>query len=491
MLKLILKVPLVFCLSRWPNSNPFLLRNYSATSELANEALNKNLSPRLSEKTLNSLSPIKIYTNLNHPTKKIKMLNDLTGEGGIVLFLSKKTSLYAIEGSCNLTGYLKDFFNKEMLKLLADIKLPKAIQKKTKIQLKTHYQELLHQDWKDYDLYLLESWKTSEDVNIKHRLVSYHTKYQPKLNLFRYVSLANGEIEEVYQWNRFKTEEEMLAKSQKKAAIKPLLTSRIDSKSPLDKLKAKVWYENKNKVGIYRWVNRDTKQSYVGSTLNLGSILYSLQLDKSTTNSKDYLLNQAFQEYGLTNFTLQILAYCNKEELTEKERYYFQLYHPEYNLPPKDNKKDQSVIDNSLAKLPTSIIEYNAFAKQLVLFQPPNQQLTSINPSPSLSLIPWKVKPVHLPIIPNKKSSFEVKTKKWTLSEATRLKQSLAQQKRTKHPKVGLAVQVLDLVENKTTVYSSLREAARALNIRDIRISEYFNREQSKPYKKRYVFTKV
>lgn len=40
-------------------------------------------------------------------------------------------------------------------------------------------------------------------------------------------------------------------------------------------------------------------------------------------------------------------------------------------------------------------------------------------------------------------------------------------------------------------IYSSIREAARALNIRDIRISEYFNREQSKPYKKRYVFTKL
>ena len=55
----------------------------------------------------------------------------------------------------------------------------------------------------------------------------------------------------------------------------------------------------------------------------------------------------------------------------------------------------------------------------------------------------------------------------------------------------GFAVQVQDLIENKTTVYSSLREAARALNIRDIRISEYFNREQSKPYKKRYIFTKL
>jgi hypothetical protein len=149
-IKLMLKTSLVFGLTSLSGFRPFLFRNYSATSELpaASEALsgNKNLSHKLSEKTLNSLSPIKIYTSLNHPSKKIKMLNDLTGQGGIVLFLSKKTSLYAIEGSCNLTDYLKDFFNKEMLKLLADIKVPKAIQKKTKIQLKTHYQELLRQD---------------------------------------------------------------------------------------------------------------------------------------------------------------------------------------------------------------------------------------------------------------------------------------------------------------------------------------------------------
>src|SRR6266404_3333404 len=107
-----LKTSLVFGLT-WgsaPSYKPFLFRNYSATSELpapaANKALNKNLSPKLSEsfqkKTLSSLSPIKIYTSLNHPSKKIKMLNDLTGQGGIVLFLSKNTSLYAIEGSCNL-----------------------------------------------------------------------------------------------------------------------------------------------------------------------------------------------------------------------------------------------------------------------------------------------------------------------------------------------------------------------------------------------------
>jgi hypothetical protein len=181
--------------------------------------------------------------------------------------------------------------------------------------------------------------------------------------------------------------------------------------------------------------------------------------------------------------------------LAEKEQYYLNLYQPEYNqiLPwgPGEENKENNTLAN-LPKLPTSMIEYNAFAKQLVLFQLSNQQLTIINPSPGLSLIPWKVKPVHLPIIPNKKSSFEVKPKKtWTLSETTRLKQSLAQQKRTKHPKPGFAVQVLDLVTNKNIIYPSYREATQALNIPVDIIPKYINRNQNKPYKKRYVFTKL
>jgi hypothetical protein len=54
------------------------------------------------------------------------------------------------------------------------------------------------------------------------------------------VALADGKIETVYQWNQFRTEKQILARTQKKATLKPLLTYRIDDKSPLDKLKAKV-----------------------------------------------------------------------------------------------------------------------------------------------------------------------------------------------------------------------------------------------------------
>ncbi|RPB18023.1 hypothetical protein L211DRAFT_883852, partial [Terfezia boudieri ATCC MYA-4762] len=197
----------------------------------------------------------------------------------------------------------------------------------------------------------------------------------------------------------------------------PLLTYRID-----DKIKGKVYYENKHKSGIYRVVNRDTKQSYISSSLNLGQILYAL--DSNSLADDQQVLYSAMQEHS-TSFNLQILAYCSEEELAGKEAYYIQIYQPEYNTPKK-SEEDQLTIESY--QLPTSLVEYNALAKQLILFQPPNQQLT---------------------------------------------------------------IQVQDLVADKATVYSSYREAARALNISVEIISKYLSRNQSKAYKKRYIFTKI
>ena len=37
-------------------------------------------------------------------------------------------------------------------------------------------------------------------------------------------------------------------------------------------------------------------------------------------------------KYGYFNFNLEILEYCNKELLLEREQYYLDLYKPEYNI---------------------------------------------------------------------------------------------------------------------------------------------------------------
>lgn len=43
-------------------------------------------------------------------------------------------------------------------------------------------------------------------------------------------------------------------------------------------------------------------------------------------------LQQAFKKYGLNNFSIQILEYCNIEELVDKEQYYFKLFKQKYNI---------------------------------------------------------------------------------------------------------------------------------------------------------------
>ena len=50
------------------------------------------------------------------------MIKDLTGQGGIILFLTKTSSLYAIEGSSDLAKHLTMLFNKDYLNYLAGLK---------------------------------------------------------------------------------------------------------------------------------------------------------------------------------------------------------------------------------------------------------------------------------------------------------------------------------------------------------------------------------
>jgi len=51
-------------------------------------------------------------------------------------------------------------------------------------------------------------------------------------------------------------------------------------------------------------------------------------------------------------------------------------------------------------------------------------------------------------------------------------------------------IEVTDIKNNTITCYNSISEAAIALNIKQSRISEYFSRNQKKPYKGQYTFKK-
>lgn len=93
---------------------------------------------------------------------------------------------------------------------------------------------------------------------------------------------------------------------------------------------------NTGNSGIYRWVNKNKGKSYIGSSVNLGkrfTYYYSFKYLNDPKNKM--LITKALLKFGYSNFSLEILEYCNKSDLIIKEQFYFYNLKPEYNILSK------------------------------------------------------------------------------------------------------------------------------------------------------------
>jgi len=81
------------------------------------------------------------------------------------------------------------------------------------------------------------------------------------------------------------------------------------------------------KTGIYKITNQKTKECYIGQAVDLATrwkthAKCGLGIDTPSGN----LLYKAMQDYGIWNFSWEVLEFCPREKLDEKENYYIQLY---------------------------------------------------------------------------------------------------------------------------------------------------------------------
>jgi group I intron endonuclease len=93
-----------------------------------------------------------------------------------------------------------------------------------------------------------------------------------------------------------------------------------------------------DKTGIYKITNIKTKECYIGQAVNIKDrwvehAKCGLGIDTPAGNK----LYKAIQNYGLWNFSFEILEECTKEQLNEKEKYYIDLYNS-YNYGYNANK---------------------------------------------------------------------------------------------------------------------------------------------------------
>jgi len=81
------------------------------------------------------------------------------------------------------------------------------------------------------------------------------------------------------------------------------------------------------KTGIYKITNQKTKECYIGQAVDLASrwkdhAKCGLGIDTPVGNK----LYRSMQEFGIQNFSWEVLEECERKELDEKEKYYINLY---------------------------------------------------------------------------------------------------------------------------------------------------------------------
>lgn len=96
---------------------------------------------------------------------------------------------------------------------------------------------------------------------------------------------------------------------------------------PLAKKQFPLILQDKTKCGIYKITNLITDECYIGQSVDVykrwnDHCKCGLGIDTPPGNK----LYKAMQEYGLDNFTFELLTECTQAELNEKEKYFIELY---------------------------------------------------------------------------------------------------------------------------------------------------------------------
>ena len=238
----------------------------------------------------------------------------------------------------------------------------------------------------------------------------------------------------------------------------------------LDKLQ--IISENKGKCGIYRWTNLINGKSYIGSSVDLYK-RFSSYFNYSTLSRTNMAIYKALLKYGYSNFTLEILEYCDPSEVVSREQHYFDLLKPDYNM--------LKIAGSSLGYKHTdeTIVKLKAWK------QTPEHQAklwTSEHRANNLE---------QLKIL-NSSEEQKERAREWmkTLNSSKEHRDKNIARLLELNKLKGHKVEVLDTLNNDTSVYHSIREAGQAIGCSHTAIRnalKYFKETGvSKLVKKRY-----
>jgi group I intron endonuclease len=97
-------------------------------------------------------------------------------------------------------------------------------------------------------------------------------------------------------------------------------------------MKKTILKENTGKSGIYMLTNLLTGDMYIGQSTDLSKRFRRYFTISYIKSRKELIISRALIKYGYANFSVSILEYCDRCDLTVREQHYMDKFNPQYNI---------------------------------------------------------------------------------------------------------------------------------------------------------------
>lgn len=97
-------------------------------------------------------------------------------------------------------------------------------------------------------------------------------------------------------------------------------------------MKSKIEIIDKDRSGIYKITNIITNDFYIGSAVKLSRRIYRHRNELKNNKHSNIILQRVVNKYGINNFIVECLEFCEKEDLLIREQYFIDTLHPKYNI---------------------------------------------------------------------------------------------------------------------------------------------------------------
>lgn len=229
---------------------------------------------------------------------------------------------------------LKDFGQRQVDEKIKDYEQLRLTQINHSLELEEkRKQELLQRQLDDF---IASAEETKKSVNEEiEELRSLLEDYKSKRDLINQAIVHEKEIHEQQDFYRIVLNESDKEDIQLLNTIEMRLHSRealykliydIFYKKPLNDMINRV-LQGKEFCGIYRITNLKTNESYIGKSTNIKTrwqnhCKTAIGLDGMARTK----IHSAMKEYGIDNFSFEVLEKCTKENYSEREKYWINFY---------------------------------------------------------------------------------------------------------------------------------------------------------------------